>query len=189
MFNTTLNSYSSNDATVILVESTIMKAIVYNIVAHSNTSIIGVKLTPYSSSRRMAIGAENESFYRNLGEIPQDVMIAVTVSMRTPSSNVNSELLAMNQSVNTGILQRSLRRTSKQSSLAALSWVRICRSNSPTVCMAESWVDPNRGQRGVPRAQVQLDQCSMSTSKWDAIYERQGINRRHACRILINCFV
>ena len=175
---------SSNEASV---EKTIASAMINNIVLHSSTAIASVKLAPYSSNGQLPQtasaakhGSNNEK--RVLAGTLLQVMFAVTVSMQTQSSKAMSESLAMHQSIDNGLLQRSLRRTSKQSNVPALNWVRICRSNSPTICLAEHWLP-------IPRAQAQLDHCSMSTSDWDNLFERQGINRRHACRILINCFV
>lgn len=163
IMNTTMECFNKTNSKVTDVQEVVKSAVCGFVLSGNKTSVTSVSFTPSAEST-----SQNLLYSRNLLGARQSVMITATVTMQSLSSNKVLEQNAFNRSLITGLMQRTVRRFSGQSVTDSLNWVKVCRSKDPTICMKEVWIKPDS------KAQVTFDQCSMSVSNWDHLYQRQG---------------
>ena len=172
-----MNCYRSDDVRVGVMMSTVKCAIQNYILTRNGTTIKSVSFAPYSANVKaqkslQTNGTEDLARQRSLLGVSESIMIKVSIAVESRTVYAVLDQKIFNESVSSGIMERSLRRVSLQSTTHELDWLRVCRSLSPTVCMSEEWTNPPRGQQG--NSYARLDQCSMTSSEWDRLYERQG---------------
>ena len=165
--NTTMNCYRSDDANVGSMMQTVKYAVQNYILSRNSTTIKSVSFSPYGQ-----LGTLSSNRTRNLLGLSESTMIKVSIAIQSRSVYAVLDMKIFNASILSGVMERSLRRVAQQSTVDNLKWLRVCRSTVPSVCMREAWISPPRGQRA--ESYAKLDQCSMTSSEWDKLYERKG---------------
>ena len=167
IMNTTMNCYRSDDANVGSMMQTVKYAVQNYILSRNSTTIKSVSFSPYGQ-----LGPLSSNRTRNLLGLSESTMIKVSIAIQSRSVYAVLDMKIFNASILSGVMERSLRRVAQQSTVDNLKWLRVCRSTVPSVCMREAWISPPRGQRA--ESYAKLDQCSMTSSEWDKLYERKG---------------
>ena len=167
IMNTTMNCYRSDDANVGSMMQTVKYAVQNYILSRNSTTIKSVSFSPYGQ-----LGTLSSNRTRNLLGLSESTMIKVSIAIQSRSVYAVLDMKIFNASILSGVMERSLRRVAQQSTVDNLKWLRVCRSTVPSVCMREAWISPPRGQRA--ESYAKLDQCSMTSSEWDKLYERKG---------------
>ena len=180
IMNTTMDCFTETDEIVIAIQNVIRCAITQNILSTTNSSVKTVTFVPYNSNVKGNSVASNLDLYkindgRTLLGARQSVMVAAIVTIQTQNQDQILEQTALNRSISSGVMEKSIRRSTVQSSVQELIWVKVCRSVVPTICMMEISVDTDRGKSNT-KPQVALDQCSMSASGWGHLYQRRGMS-------------
>ena len=170
VMNTTMECFDETDRKVTEVHNILKSSICGSILSGNKTSVTSISLIPQTESSSL-ISSESVHSSRNLMGARQSVMIIAVATMQSVSSNKILEDGAFNRSLTSGLMQRTLRRFSSQSTTDTLNWVKVCRSRDPSICMKEVWMKPDS------KSLVTFDQCSMTVSNWDHLYQRQGTKR------------
>ena len=139
-------------------ENVVRLAISAYILRDNTSSIISIKIVPVSDARALSTDLS-----RSLREKLSSRMIASTVLLQASESSILLSQKRLNSSVSSGVLQRSIRLLSKQTTNGTLDSVVVCLSRSLETCY----------QRQRSNAVKNLDSCSMESSPWESIYTKQ----------------
>ena len=171
IMNTTMTCYRSDDANVGVMIKTVKYAVQNYILSRNGTTIKSVSFAPYGNLQGSRLLSSNQT--RDLLGASESIMIKVSITVQSRTVYAVLDMKIFNASILSGVMERSLRRVAQQSTVDSLNWLKVCRSPLSAVCMMEAWISPPRGQRA--ESYAKLDQCSMTSSEWDRLYERKGI--------------